>query len=187
VDHACTFTSLRGRTTTVGANQANASAQHHSTITVIRFAARLLVCHVQYRICILEVCREGANGFAAALSADRFSVCALRALLYLIIHGKGSLFSGTNYIKRSDFQGIVSPTSTGVSPNCTRNFSLTVFSSAWGILPQSISTSLPLISTRLHDLSWNDASQCILRLPSWRFASPPFNWTLQISEIALRP
>lgn len=68
--------------------------------------------------------------------------CVLFAL-YLIIRGKGSLLSGTNYIKRSDFQGIVAPTSTGVSPNCTRNFALTVFSSAWRILPQSISTSLP--------------------------------------------
>jgi hypothetical protein len=68
--------------------------------------------------------------------------CVLFAL-YLILRGKGSLFSGANYIKRSDFQGIVSPTGTGVLPNCTRTFSLTVFSSAWGMFPQSISTPLP--------------------------------------------
>lgn len=152
---------------------------------VIRFAARLLVCHVQYHICIFEVCCEGVNGFAAAPSADRFSVCALRALLD---HSReGILIVRYQLYQAFRFPGYCRSNQHGRKPELYAEFCFDSFLFRLENFTAVDQHIVAIFRPVHHDLSWNDASQCILRLPSWRFASPPFNWTLQISEIALRP
>ena len=85
-----------------------------------------------------EIGPEDVNGVVATPSADRLPAVRFAALL---IHSeKRSLFSSAEYINRSAFQSVLSLTDAGMHPSCTQHCSLMIFSSAWGMSSQSIST-----------------------------------------------